>query len=311
MVAGLDQPGVAEPVRLLGAPVKLSRTPADCNRLPGPELGEHTEAVLRAAGFDEARIAALVAAGAVGGRLRAGHGALSRMSRDGMLKISELAERSGVSAGTIKHYLREGLLAGDGLILRTSRNMAWYAPALVERVKLIKRLQEERFMPLKLIRGVIESDPDRMRRLIELEDRILERAAAARETARMSAAQARRQFDLPANVLDRLAELEVLSPTSRGYDADDVAIMKAISRFRAGGYDEALGFTVYDTLRYRDALQPLVEEEVRILLDRLAGEVEPDRAVEIIASGAEPLRELVGAMHSKQLLAELRRQRRR
>ncbi|HUR86920.1 MAG TPA: MerR family transcriptional regulator [Solirubrobacteraceae bacterium] len=233
------------------------------------------------------------------------------MSRDGMLKMSELAERSGVSAGTIKHYLREGLLAGDGTILRTSRNMAWYAPELVERVKLIKRLQEERFMPLKLIRGVIASDPERMRLLIELEDRILERAAAAQETTRMSAAEARRRFDLPRNVLDRLAELEVLSPTSRGYDGDDVAIMKAISRFRAGGYDEALGFTVYDTLRYRRALQPLVEEEVRTLLDRLAGEVDPERAVEIIASGAEPLRELIGAMHSKQLLAELRRQRRR
>jgi DNA-binding transcriptional MerR regulator len=233
------------------------------------------------------------------------------MSRDGMLKMSELAERSGVSAGTIKHYLREGLLAGDGTIVRTSRNMAWYAPELVDRVKLIKRLQEERFMPLKLIRGVIESDPERMRALIELEDRILEHAAAAQEGERMSAEEARRRFDLPSNVLQRLAELEVLSPTSRGYDADDVAIMKAISRFRAGGYDEALGFTVYDTLRYREALTPLVEEEVRTLLDRLAGEVEPERAVAIIASGAEPLRELIGAMHSKQLLAELRRQRRR
>jgi DNA-binding transcriptional MerR regulator len=233
------------------------------------------------------------------------------MNRDGMLKMSELAERSGVSAGTIKHYLREGLLTGEGTIVRTSRNMAWYAPELVERVKLIKRLQEERFMPLKLIRGVIESDPERMRALIELEDRILEHAAAAQEGERMSAGEARRRFDLPSNVLQRLAELEVLSPTSRGYDADDVAIMKAISRFRAGGYDEALGFTVYDTLRYREALAPLVEEEVRTLLDRLAGEVEPERAVAIIASGAEPLRELIGAMHSKQLLAELRRQRRR
>jgi crotonobetainyl-CoA:carnitine CoA-transferase CaiB-like acyl-CoA transferase len=66
MVVGLDQPGVTEPERLLGAPVKLSRTPADTNRLPGPELGEHTEAVLRAAGYDDGRIAELLAAGAVG-----------------------------------------------------------------------------------------------------------------------------------------------------------------------------------------------------------------------------------------------------
>jgi len=67
MVVGLDQPGVAAPVRLLGAPVKLSRTPADCNRLPGPALGEHTEAVLRGAGYDDARIARLVESGAVAG----------------------------------------------------------------------------------------------------------------------------------------------------------------------------------------------------------------------------------------------------
>ena len=44
-------------------------------------------------------------------------------------------------------------------------------------------------------------------------------------------------------------------PTTDGYDPDDVAVIAAIARFRAGGYDEALGFTVYDTLRYRDALR--------------------------------------------------------
>jgi hypothetical protein len=41
----------------------------------------------------------------------------------------------------------------------------------------------------------------------------------------------------------------------------------------------------------------------------LAGEVAVDRAVEIISSGVEPLRDLIGAMHSKLLLAELRRHR--
>jgi DNA-binding transcriptional MerR regulator len=232
---------------------------------------------------------------------------MAASSRSDLLKISQLAERSGVSAGTIKHYLREGLLEGD--VVKTSRNMAWYPPEFVERVQLIKRLQEERFMPLRAIRDVLEDDPERAARLVELEDRILERALNAREAQRVSAAEVRRRYDVPANVLDRLAELSVLTPSSRGYDPDDVAIIAAISRFRAGGYDEALGFTVFDTLRYRDALAPLVGEEVRTLLERLAGEVEPDRAAEIITSGAEPLRDLIGAMHSKMLLAELRRQR--
>ncbi|HMI68615.1 MAG TPA: MerR family transcriptional regulator [Solirubrobacteraceae bacterium] len=205
--------------------------------------------------------------------------------------MSELAERSGVSAGTIKHYLREGLLGEGEDIVRTSRNMAYYPPEYVERIQLIKRLQEERFMPLRVIK-----------------ERILERAVAQGEGDRVSAAEARRRYDVPRNVLDRLAEIGVLTPSARGYDADDVKIIEAIARFRAGGYDEQLGFTVFDTLRYRAALEPLVVEEVRTLIERLAGEVEVERAVEIIAAGAEPLRDLIGAMHSKLLLAELRRQ---
>jgi DNA-binding transcriptional MerR regulator len=213
------------------------------------------------------------------------------MARSDLLKMSELADRSGVSAGTIKHYLREGLLGRGDDVVRTSRNMAYYPPDYVDRIRTIKRLQEERFMPLRAIKEA------------------LERAAADRDDERVSVAEARRRYAIPQNALDRHKHMGVLTPTAKGYDPDDLKIVEAISRFRAGGYDEALGFTVYDTLRYKEALAPLVEEEVRVLLERVAGEVSVDRAVEIIASGAEPLRDLIGAMHSKQLLAELRRQR--
>jgi DNA-binding transcriptional MerR regulator len=229
--------------------------------------------------------------------------------------MAELAERSGVSPGTIRHYLREGLLGEGADIVRTSRNMAYYPPEYVERIVLIKRLQEERFMPLRVIRGALDEDPERMRDLIELEDRILEQALASAEGGRlMSVEEVRERYEIPPNALERLAEIGVLTPVEESgsglaYQPDDVKIIEAISSFRAGGYEEALGFTVYDTLRFREALQPLVEEEVGALLSRLAGEVEVDRAVEIVAAGAEPLRKLIGAMHSKQLLAELRRQR--
>src|SRR6058998_1488688 len=118
--------------------------------------------------------------------------------------MRELAEASGVSAGTIKHYLREGLLPEP---VRTSRNMAYYPPEYVERIQLIKRLQEERFMPLRVIREVIAEDPERAARMIELEDRILERAIEASETGRVSRARVRDTYEVPQNVLDRLEEL--------------------------------------------------------------------------------------------------------
>ena len=222
-----------------------------------------------------------------------------------LLRMRELAAASGVSAGTIKHYLREGLLPEP---VRTSRNMAYYPPEFVERIRLIKQLQEERYMPLRVIRDVLDGDPDRARALVELEDRLLERALAG-EGERIPAEEVRERSGVPAEVLDRLAELGVLEPAEDGYTASDVQIVEAISSFRAGGYDERIGFTVYDTLRYKRALEELVREEVEVLLGRLAGEMDPGGAAELVERGAEPLHDLIAALHAKLLVAELRRQR--
>jgi alpha-methylacyl-CoA racemase len=65
MVIEFEQPG-AGLVKGLGMPVKLSRTPGRV-RSGGPALGEHTEEVLREAGFAGDEIARLLADGAVAG----------------------------------------------------------------------------------------------------------------------------------------------------------------------------------------------------------------------------------------------------
>jgi crotonobetainyl-CoA:carnitine CoA-transferase CaiB-like acyl-CoA transferase len=67
MVVEIDQPGAEQTVRQLGIPVKLTRTPGEHARLPGPALGEHTEAVLLAAGYSAAEVAELLSSGAVAG----------------------------------------------------------------------------------------------------------------------------------------------------------------------------------------------------------------------------------------------------
>lgn len=222
-----------------------------------------------------------------------------------LLRIGQLAEASGVPVPTIKHYRREGLLPEP---VKTSRNMAYYPPEFIERIRLIKRLQEERFMPLKAIRAVLDESPDRASAMLELEDQILDRALAA-ERSRTSVAEVRKRYGVPGEVLERLEQLGVLTPNDRGYSPSDVTIIEAIGRFRASGYDEEIGFTVYDTLRYKAALEALVREEVEMVMGRLAGEVPPERVVRMLEAGAQPLKDLIAALHTKLMVAELERHR--
>jgi DNA-binding transcriptional MerR regulator len=79
-----------------------------------------------------------------------------------LIKMSELSKRSGVPGPTIKHYIREGLLPGPEV--RTSRNMAYYDARLASRIRVIKELQAERFLPLRVIGELLEAAPsDRIR----------------------------------------------------------------------------------------------------------------------------------------------------
>ncbi len=88
MVVELDQPGAERPVKLLGLPVKLSRTPGDPVRAPGPGLGEHTNEVLAQAGYTpgaDRRAARVRRGGRAGGRDGAGlvHGGVTWRPKTG------------------------------------------------------------------------------------------------------------------------------------------------------------------------------------------------------------------------------------
>ena len=205
---------------------------------------------------------------------------------------------------TVRHYLREGLLP-EGR--KTSRNMAYYPAATVDRIRLIKLLQEERFMPLKVIRELLEregGDPEAVRSLLAEADRGIDRALA-RERERTPAAEVSERFAVPLEVLERLAEVGILSSAAEGYTPADVRIVEAIARFRAGGYDERIGFTVYDAARFLEPLQALARREVELLSEKLVGRFEPDRAADLIAAGIDPLADLIAAMNAKLITAEI------
>ena len=223
--------------------------------------------------------------------------------------MAALAEQSGVSAATIKHYLREGLLPAP---VKTSRNMAWYSPEYVDRIKLIKRLQEERYLPLDVIKRILENEPDQVEARLELGDALLQRSEAAMASGKgITRKQAVSKLDLPEDVLDGFERIGAIEPqnTKNGirYSQPDAEFLTAIAEFRKSGYGEALGFTVYDALIYMRHLEALARDEVDVISEKLPGKLSADEAADLIERGHGPMRDLLSAMHVKLLVAELRR----
>lgn len=68
-------------------------------------------------------------------------------------RMRDLIRETGASREAIRFYINEGLLPQPH---KTAPNMAWYSDEHIQRIKLIKALQEEQFLPLKAIRALLE-----------------------------------------------------------------------------------------------------------------------------------------------------------
>ncbi len=72
------------------------------------------------------------------------------------MRMAELARVSGVSRETIHYYLREGLLPKP---VKGGKTVAYYDESHLERLTLIRRLRDEKYLPLAVIRRIVEAGP--------------------------------------------------------------------------------------------------------------------------------------------------------
>jgi DNA-binding transcriptional MerR regulator len=69
------------------------------------------------------------------------------------MKMQALEARTGVGRETIRYYIRLGLLPEPE---RPKPNVAVYGDEHVRRIEVIKRLQQERYLPLAFIKTLLE-----------------------------------------------------------------------------------------------------------------------------------------------------------
>jgi DNA-binding transcriptional MerR regulator len=233
--------------------------------------------------------------------------AASRAQPPRVVRISALAAMAGVSTATIKHYLREGLLPGPEQ--RTGRTMAYYDARLVDRVKAIKDLQQQRYLPLKVIADVLEPSPSARLRGEPA-------PSPPASPAPLAPARARTRREVLAELavgppdLDLLAQLGLVAPSGR-VDGDpvfagpDLALLEVLHEIRATGLAALFPLAILEP--YAVAIRALVRVEVEQLRRQLAAGARPlGAALDETAREATAMGErLVLALRDKLIVPEL------
>jgi DNA-binding transcriptional MerR regulator len=175
----------------------------------------------------------------------------------GAMRMAELSMRSGVPRETIHFYLREGLLPRPR---KGGRTVAWYEQEHLDRLLAIRRLREEKYLPLAVIKRLLDSSAaaQDVNTLAE----VLHILPAAGAEARDPSARALREA---------LARRLLGPPRDEGVAASEPAERRVLAIV-----DEALALdgdardlTLDDLAACAGALESLVGREAALFFDRV------------------------------------------
>jgi len=224
-------------------------------------------------------------------------------TREPLLKIGELARSSGVPIATLKHYIREGLIKPAR---RTGRTMSWYEPSAVARVRAIKDLQQEQFLPLDVIRDSLAGDA-------AATDDLTAAATIAKVLERHTGPKTRTRDELiergvSPKELDWLAAAGLARPAADGrYRGDDLVLLATLGAARKAGITpEMLPFSILG--EYVVALRALIEIELRLFREGVLPRAKKEDVSRVTTAATELSERLVIVMRRKLLLPVLERQ---
>jgi len=151
------------------------------------------------------------------------------------------------------YYMKEGLLTPPVL---ASRNMAYYDPRCIEEIRLIKELQAKRYLPLSMIKLLLESwrkgeNPSHLADMGHLLGDIFRPVGKDGTLASASLEELARESGMPLKTIKALKEMGLLSPTGKPgmehYDDIDMGVAVAIKQLMEHGLtiDDLAAFSQY------------------------------------------------------------------
>lgn len=224
--------------------------------------------------------------------------------------MRELERESGVGRETIRFYIREGLLPEPE---RATRNSAVYSDDHLTRLRAIRRLQDERFLPLAVIRSLLDEDhgarwlhPEALPDL----DSVL-RARLDGAGGRLPAAQVAADAGLVEDGLaDAAAEGLIELAGDGSVSPRDARIIRLLAEASKLGFDREHGYEPFAMVRYLNVARALAEAEVREFFENIAPHVDVAQAADMAENGIGLMNALLSELHTREILRLLDARRR-
>ncbi len=216
------------------------------------------------------------------------------------LKIGEVARQAGVAPSVITYYVSEGLLPRP---LKTSRNMAYYTPETVDRVRLIRELREKAYLPLRVVKKVLSTGAG----TAEIRESFIRGKSSSGTGAdsRPTEAALLKETDLGKAEFRDMEKMGVLTPAvqngRRTYSRDDTIIVRELAKMRDGGLNSKRGYTVKQMRIYQRAVEKLAQEEIELAIEGVVGNIAPEDLAAVSREWVRSANEILAAMHRKTL----------
>ncbi len=217
--------------------------------------------------------------------------------------MKELCELTGLERQTIHFYINEGLVPEGH---KTGRNMAYYDEAHLSRLRLIKQLQEEQFLPLRAIKAILGGRPTgfstAQRQLIsEVKLRLTPQAEpSGREAELVAIKDLSSELGVPAKDIEELVQNGLLHARGEGAKRavrrEDAWIATVWAELSRAGLSRERGFSPAHLVLIDQAVTDLFARERDLVFERLA-DVEPAELAEIIERTLPILGDLLGKLH--------------
>lgn len=205
------------------------------------------------------------------------------------LRISEVAELSGVAIPTIKFYIREGLIPRP---VKRGKSTYYHDETSVERIRLIKRLQKERFYPLDVIKKLLANgEAAALRAEPNATETLGKEAYDSSTSLPVSIEDISTVLDYPMEKIKEIEEaglvfpLETLSGTQ--YDPMDCQIISLVKQREETGID--FDYTLQTMAIYQKHLRRAVREDFQVSLKHMVSRVPDENIFTYLVEGEKSI----------------------